>query len=77
MITINHPNMDMIFVQKVSVAELERGSTWAEVYVHLGWCVCAVIEGILISCSSTLQYLRVKYMCSRVHGTASAAWQSF
>lgn len=36
------------------------------------WLLLSV--GILISCSSTLQYLHVKYVSSRAHTTVSAAW---
>lgn len=32
------------------------------------------VFGILISCSSTLQYLRVKYLWSRGRGTTAALW---
>lgn len=40
-------------------------------------CVYVVLEGILISCSSTLQYLRAKYLWSRARGNMVVTWQSF
>jgi len=42
------------------------------------WSVsCRCVVGVLISCTSTLQYLRVKYFWFRARGSVLAAWQSF
>lgn len=58
---------------------------WVAIAKHNHWTVGVAGEdswvwwlllsaGILISCSSTLQYLHVKYVSSRAHATVSAAW---